>query len=296
MSNPATLALEVDVVHPRDLSAGEASVSPFDAFYGFHILAEGDSWFTLGAIPSSNLLYELRLAKWSQVFNLAYPGDTIKHIGDLTGNRDFKKYVSNARFNYPWDALLLSGGGNDVIDAAPSLIRRRAVGPAGEPDSWIDGGALTRLLADIQAGYRALHAMWNSAASKSAGRPIVLHTYDYATPRNAPARFLGTVGVLGPWLYPAFKGTATDIVLQQRIANRLMDSLAEVLLALDGASGKPEALANVHVVDTRNTLVMANPADIGRSNDWLNEIHPTLDGYRKIANRLSAKLNSLMPA
>lgn len=294
MSDPATLALQVDVVHPRDLSAGEASVSPFDAFYGFHILSEGDSWFTLGAIPSSNLLYELRLAKWSQVFNLAYPGDTLKHIGNIAGNRDFKKYVANARFNYPWDALLLSGGGNDIIDAAPQLIRRRAVGPAAEPDSWIDGPALAALLLSITDGYRALHTLWNSKASKSVGRPIVAHTYDYATPRNAAARFLGSVSVMGPWLYPAFLGTATDIVLQQRIANRLIDSLAEALLALDGASGKPEALANLHVVDTRNTLVMANPADIGSSNDWLNEIHPTLDGYRKIATRLSAKLNQFI--
>ncbi|MEO5733781.1 MAG: hypothetical protein ABIN96_13200 [Rubrivivax sp.] len=294
MNSNLTLALPVDVVHPRDLTAGDASVSPFDAYYGFHLLAEGDSWFTLGAVPSSNLLYELRLAQWSQVFNLAYPGDNIKLIGDLASNRDFKKYVANPRFNYPWDALLISGGGNDVITAASELVRRRALGPVGEPDSWINGPALAALLMSIQTSYRQLHALWNDPSSKSAGRPIVLHTYDYATPRNAPARFLGAIRMRGPWLYPAFQGTATDIVMQQRIANRLIDRLAETLLPLDGASGAPEALANVHVVDTRNTLVMANPADIGRSNDWQNEIHPTLDGYRKIAARLSARLSLLL--
>jgi lysophospholipase L1-like esterase len=294
MPETTALALPVDVVHPADLRAGEASVSPFEPEYGYHLLAEGDSWFTLGAVPSSNLLYELRLAKWSQVFNLAYPGDTIKNIGNLAGNRDFRKFVVNQRFNYPWDALLLSGGGNDIIDAAPKLIRRRAVGPATEPASWIDSTALGELLKSIQQGIGQLHAMWNASSSKSAGRPIVLHTYDYATPRNAPARFLGTISVLGPWLYPAFQGTATSIMLQQRIANLLIDRLADALLVLDGACGGPEALANVHVVDTRNTLVMANPVDVGRSNDWLNEIHPTLEGYRKIAARLSATLNALL--
>lgn len=293
---PATpLALPVDVVHPADLHAGEASVSPFDPDYARHFLAEGDSWFTIGAIPSSNLLFELRLARWTQVFNLAYPGDTIKHMSEIVAQKDLRKYVADPKFNYPWDALLLSGGGNDLIDAAPKLIRREPDGPADDPASYIDAAALDALLADIQAGYRTLHGIWNSDRSKSAGRPIFLHTYDYATPRNAPARFLGTVRILGPWLYPVFKGTTIEIVTQQRIASRLIDRLAQALLALDEASGDPAALIGMHVVDTRDTLVMANPSELGRSNDWLNEIHPTLDGYRKIAARLSARINEVLP-
>jgi hypothetical protein len=48
------------------------------------------------------------------------------------------------------------------------------------------------------------------------------------------------------------------------------------------------------VVDTRNTLVRANPTERGNSNDWINEIHPNLGGYRKIAARLSARINAVL--
>ena len=34
--------------------------NPDNAMYKYKLLAEGDSWFTLGAVPSSNLLFNLQ--------------------------------------------------------------------------------------------------------------------------------------------------------------------------------------------------------------------------------------------
>jgi lysophospholipase L1-like esterase len=291
------LALPVDVVNPRDLGHGETGVHAGDPDYPWHILAEGDSWFTIAAIPSSNLLFELRLGRWTQVLNLAYPGDTLRRIGDLVGNVDLLQQLAQRNFNTAWDALLLSVGGNDVIEAAPALIRRSpAAGmDPSRPESHLDEPALEALLQGIQEGCGRIAALRDSAESKSRGCPVFVHTYDYVTPRRAPARFIGLVPFRGPWLYEAFAGSGLDIVLQQQIANLLIDRLAAALLELDGAnaaSGK--ALPGLHVVDTRNTLVMANPVDVGNSNDWLNEIHPNLWGYRKIAARLSAAINEVL--
>jgi lysophospholipase L1-like esterase len=49
-----------------------------------------------------------------------------------------------------------------------------------------------------------------------------------------------------------------------------------------------------HVVDTRNLLQRAEIDAKGNSGDWLNEIHPNSDGYRKIADRLAAKLHRVL--
>ncbi len=287
--------LPPDVIHPQDLRTGEASPTVGDPDYAWHVLAEGDSWFTIGAVPSSNLLFELRLAKWTQVFNLAYPGDTMKHIGQLVENPDLRQWLAKPRFNAHFDALLLSAGGNDVIDAAPGLVSPTPLdgGPASEPASYVHHERLGVLLKDVQDGFARILALRDAPGSLSAGAPAFAHTYDYLTPRNAPARFLGTVPILGPWLYKAFCGSGLDVVLQQRIANLLVDALAEALLELDAEQGR-RPLPALHVVDTRNTLVPANPAEQGRSNDWLNEIHPTLDGYRKLADRLSARINAVL--
>ena len=102
------------------------------------------------------------------------------------------------------------------------------------------------------------------------------------------------MGIAGPWLFKAFAGSGIDISLQQRIADLLTDGLADALLALDSASAGGKALPAFHVIDTRNTLVRANPTERGNSNDWINEIHPNLGGYRKIAARLSAKVNEVL--
>lgn len=291
-------SLAPDLVHPRDLGHGELSPTIGDPEYGWHLLAEGDSWFTIGAIPSSNLLYELRLRRWTQIFNLAYPGDTIKHISELVDNADLHTWLAKRNFATRFDGLLLSGGGNDVIAACGDLIRPTPQ-PGSNPAwgaSYLNEDPLNALLGAIQQGFARIVALRDSATSLSQGAPAFVHTYDYATPRNAPARFAGGIALIGPWLYKVFRNTGLDVVLQQRIANALTDRLAEALLALDSVQGQPGVrLPAFHVLDTRNTLVPANPTDIGSSNDWLNEIHPTLDGYRKIAARISAAVNANLP-
>jgi len=298
MPPPASyLALPVDVVNPRDLGHGETGVHAGDPDYPWHFLAEGDSWFTIAAIPSSNLLFELRVGRWAQVLNLAYPGDTLRRVDDLVANTDLDQQLAQRNFNTAWDLVLLSVGGNDVIEAAPSLIRHSP--PAGadpsRPESYVEAAALDALLQEIQQGCGRIVALRDSVDSKSRGCPVLIHTYDYVTPRDAPARFIGLLPMRGPWLYRAFAGSGLAIALHQRIADLLIDRLAAALLELDvanTASGK--ALPGFHVVDTRNTLVRANPADRGNSNDWLNEIHPNLWGYRKIAARFSAAINEVL--
>jgi hypothetical protein len=78
----------VQVVTVTDVYSGDPGSSPGSAEFAYRILAEGDSWFTIGGIPSSNLLYEMRLPQPGIVCNIAYPGDTLKHVAELARNQD----------------------------------------------------------------------------------------------------------------------------------------------------------------------------------------------------------------
>ena len=290
------LALAVDVINPRDVGHGENAESPDNPDYPWHFLAEGDSWFTIAAIPSSNLLLELRLGRWTQILNLAYPGDTLRNIETLVSNKDLTRFLAKRNFCSHFDALLLSGGGNDLINGVGALIRKEPR-PGDDPaaaESYVDAPAYAALLLKVQEAFATIVSVRDSATSLSRGSPAFVHTYDYATPRDAPARFVGAVAIAGPWLFKAFAGSGIDISLQQRIADLLTDGLADALLALDSASAGGKALPAFHVIDTRDTLVRANPTERGNSNDWINEIHPNLGGYRKIAARLSAKINEVL--
>jgi len=300
---PATstdLSLLADLLFPIQIGKGSPPADPNDAQYAWHLIAEGDSWFSIGGIPSSNLLNDMRLPRWTQILSIAEPGDTIKRMSDIVENPDFRKFVAKPNFSYAFHGLLLSAGGNDLIDnAAKVIVSKLPKGLSAEdPASYIDWSFLNAVLDGIRKDIGTLHALWRSPKSKSADSPIFLHTYDYATPRNAPTMFFGAKKLTGPWIFKAFakSGLALSVTMQQRVTDLMFDALAEALLSLDQASTTGHALTGVHVVDTRNTLVRANPAEIGNSNDWLNEIHPNAGGYRKIAARLSAKVAEVLSA
>ena len=50
------------------------------------ILAEGDSWFSIGGFPGSNLLFPLRLPRPAILVSLAQPGDTIRRMSSIASN------------------------------------------------------------------------------------------------------------------------------------------------------------------------------------------------------------------
>jgi hypothetical protein len=266
------------VVGLDDLSSDDPAMNPNDEGYALRFLGEGDSWFSINAVPwSANLLEQLRFDGPSIVLTLAQPGDTIRRMSDLSRNRLLAMYLGNPRFASQWDAVFFSGGGNDVIDAAGSIIVR---GAGDDPIAYIDALAMDATLKVIADGYRRVVDLRDRPDSPNRRRPIVVHTYDYATPRDAPALFLGLPAV-GPWLYRALNlAGVRDPAIRQSVADLVIDALADTLLTLG------EELPNFFVVDTRGTLDRAAPTAKANDKDWLNEIHPNSRGYAKIAARI----------
>jgi len=254
-------------------------------FYDNLILAEGDSWFTIGGLFAPNLLMSLRFHKDTIILNCASPGDTIVHMSSLAHNYVYKEAL---RYGYAWDAILLGGGGNDLIDRADEIIldKTQRQGQAIQgPADYCDQEQLDALIDDVQEGYRTLVSVRDNASGTAGTTPIFVHTYDYPTPRNAPARFI--VATIGPWIYKALTRSEIPEHDWQALTDYLYDQLAEGILEL---TRPPHVLPNFHVIDTRKTLVRAALNTLGDSGDWVNEIHPNEDGYKKIAKKLEKKL------
>ncbi|MCU0973284.1 MAG: SGNH/GDSL hydrolase family protein [Burkholderiales bacterium] len=280
----------VQVVTIADVYSGDPGSNPGSAEFAYRILAEGDSWFTIGGIPSSNLLYELRLPQPAIVCNIALPGDTLKGIAELARNQDLKKLLTE-RFGYRWHAILLSAGGNDLIERAPQLLRNPGNGSIDARD-YLVTEQLEGFVRDVQDGYRAIIALRDATESANHGVPIVVHGYDYPTPRNAPAHFVA-VPLLGPWLQRAFDDLQIAEAVRVPITDFLVDVLAEAIKTL---AAEPTALPGFHYVETRGTLQRAATGATGTSGDWLNETHPSHEGYRKIAAIIGAKVGTLVAA
>ncbi len=260
---------------------------PESALYQRRVLAEGDSWFTLGAVPSSNILFHIQTPQRTALVTIAEPGDTIVNMGDPDRMLQLRRLIAVPRFAYAWDAILISGGGNDLIESAPLLLRDPGTAGA-TPEDYVDPGALLALREHVQGAYRNIVDIRDSTESRSQGKPIYVHTYDYPTPRDAPARFL-SVGIRGPWLLPAMLLASVPESMWIAVSDHLLDQLAEMILDLDADNGA-HPLPAFHVIETRKTLQPARLDTTASDGDWQNETHPNTGGYRKLGAKISAAL------
>jgi hypothetical protein len=275
-------------------------IGPDPSNFQFHFLAQGDSWFSIGSIvpvATTNILAEMDFPFTAYAVNCARPGDTLAHMVDWRKDPNFRTLLASVKAS-PWHAILMSAGGNDVIDAAsvPPVMDGKET-PRDRrlflrPEEWAAEGGASRYISE--AGWRlfedhlspqfdAVVAARDGDGSLSKGMPVFFHLYDFITPRPSPS-----VAVLlstGPWLAPAL--TAYEIPPEDWIETSgiLMNRLADIVIA---AAAR---LPNVHVVDTRRSLVPASIHDPRMTLHWANEIHPTKAGYAILARKYAATVS-----
>jgi hypothetical protein len=262
--------------------------------YPTRFLAQGDSWFSIGALPAittSNILQQIVLGVDASAINCAQPGHRLVNMVEWKRDRGFARLLKG-KFAYKWHGILLSGGGNDLIAAAgvlPFYPDGRPIEPEYrlllKPPEWGPASAgAGRYISDagwatfdthLSAQFSDLIAARDKDINRNA--PLFCHCYDYIQPRNAPV-----MAHVGPWLYPAFMaygipaGDWAGVV--RELIDRLNKLLADSITRLNAGGDK-----RLYLVDTRGTLTPAVPGSTDKSNDWENEIHPTRDGYEKLA-------------
>lgn len=284
------------IYRPQDLSSNEP---PDLAALGLRLLAEGDSWFTIGSLnpaKNSNLLFELEFGQSAAAVNCGYPGDTLRRMASISSDPQFASLLSGPLARH-WDGILLSAGGNDLIDAVQ--LRGPGLAPAQrlllEAAEWGDtalGAARYVSTAGWQtfAGYvqaNLEHLVRLRDRGPSAGVPIFMHTYAVPTPRPAGAG-LGA----GPWLHPALQAYAIPEADRLPLAAHLIGRLRDLLLACAADTTRFPAL---QVFDsTTVALDPAAPGSTGESGDWVNEIHLGWRGYEKIATPWARQIEAVI--
>jgi hypothetical protein len=295
--------MKPDLFTPADL---RKNTPPPLSDYGWRVLAEGDSWFSITATgrANSNLLAELDVARSTAIVNCAAPGATLQRMVDRRADGTCHRFLQG-RTAYTWDAVLLSAGGNDLIAAAQTppaaadgtltplgrrLLRTPEEAGAGlNAADWISEPGWATLAGHLQSEL-AIFAGWRNAGP-SAARPLLLHTYAVPVARPAGAG-LSPQG----WLYPTLQAYGVPAALRQPVTELLFERLRSLLRALDADSGAPQALPGVHVFDSAGQVPLdaAQPGARGRSGDWVNEIHLTSGGYRKVGRAMGAWMAQVM--
>ncbi|MGK0270793.1 MAG: hypothetical protein ACI88H_001443 [Cocleimonas sp.] len=253
-----------------------------------NIISEGDSWF---AYPPkwiivgkpSNLISHI--SKWTKrkanFYSMASNGD---EAVDMVSGKQKHQLVDVLRWHHkrknrkPVDLLLFSGGGNDVVgdnDFARFLNGDGASYTTAE--QCVNIPRLDRKVKQIGLAYQELLDIRDHYSPTTI---VITHTYDYPYPSLVGGAFLGGLIKTKAWMKRFMDEVKIKEELQADVIKIFMEKIGDELMSISGRE-------NFIVVDSRGTLK-------GKT-EWLNEIHPTSDGFEAIAELIFEKMKSKFP-
>ncbi len=252
------------------------------SYAGPVMLAEGDSWFEY---PFADDVI-MHLSKVYKIYPLARAGDTLAAV-------ETSNDIERALAKVGPQIVLLSAGGNDMVDSLTKYVHRftlarRRTGRAYV--KWTEFGRDLDHLAERLA--RVCRFLVDE------GIDVVVSGYDYPNPRVPE-----TQGA--QWIGPELARDCNihDIPLWHWITQVMIDEYDRRLRvfaeAFNAATQATPASAT-----TRGELVFVSQIDAvyrgaydprigGPHPDWTDEMHPTDDGFGRVAARVANAVDGL---
>ena len=260
---------------PKALKAdgGEPTTEGGGSFAPLQIFAEGDSWFEY-PVPffGGSIIPRLEHRLGVPILNLAKAGDEVRYMLGVEERAVLTKHLTDGcPAGGPWDVLLFSGGGNDIV-GNPMALWVNDWDPALPPADHIKKARFDAALALVRAAYEDLIALRDKLSPTTL---LIFQGYDFAIPDGR-----GICG-LGPWLKPTFDLCKFPaLAAGQAVVKVMLEQFAAMLTSLVGAK--------VAFINGQGTLAP-------QSSSWHNELHPARAGFETFADIFQLKLKELFP-
>jgi hypothetical protein len=244
------------------------------------MLAHGDSWFDYPLAGN-----DLSLNNTDVIVQLETMGNinpailNISHHGDATTDEmslpKQQRMIESLQEPANWadagkpDAILFSGGGNDIAGDRFCIFLDYAT-PGG---TGLNAKRFQEVVGMVEASYLDLFVFRDRYAQ---GVPIFGHCYDFPIPNGVHPI------CAGPWLQPSLEFCGwTDLGQGATIARSALVAFKNLVVKLAG-----DPANNFIVVDTQGLL---------RPADWANELHPFPSGFKTIAGKFVDALRNKFP-
>ena len=233
------------------------------------IVSEGDSWFSYPFHRNTIDHLDTSLGRKHRFCLLRLERNSDELLQILSGRQKLR--LRRILSRYPIDALLMSGGGNDLLGPDLNALLRKQVEPS-NPGDLLHSERVSRRLRQLRDAYRDLLAIRDDY--RPACR-IYAHGYDYPVASGKPTRRFG-FALAGPWIRPALEDHGIhDQETQEKVLRTLLDAFNEMLAGLASTRRR-----FVHV-DLRGTL---------SAKQWKDEVHPTSAGFSLVAEQFHRAL------
>lgn len=257
---------------PKTAKGGRA---PKSAAKPLQVFAEGDSWFDYPVLFfGGGLIPRLEKKLGVPILNLAKAGDEVRY---MLGVKERKLLIEQFTKGCPaggsWDAMLFSGGGNDIVDN-PMALWIRDFNATLPPAALIHQGRFDAALALVRGGYEDLIGLRDSLSPQTR---LFFHGYDFAIPDGRGVCFMG------PWLKPTFdlRGFPT-LASRFAVTKILLQQFAAMLQSLESSH------ARVAFINGQGTLAP-------QPSSWDNELHPEKAGFNAFATLFHQALKATFP-
>jgi len=241
-----------------------------------NLIGQGDSWFDypLPFPDHTDVLAHLRRlpSMRPEVLSLAHHGEAAE---DMLGVKKLHELLDQLKnpANGKFDAILFSGGGNDLAGDQFRLWLMDAAANGMDPTKGLNPARVKSILGVVAAGYEDLFAA-RDGVDKTI--PIFGHSYDFGIPNGNPAP------CAGPWLKPGLDDRGwTNPSAARAIVKQLLETFASMLDAFAAQAGN-----NFVHVKTQGTLA---------DEQWANELHPKPDGFAAITAKFVDALRVRFP-
>src|SRR6185437_297023 len=210
-----------------------------------------------------------------RILNLSHFGDATMDEMGLEKQKRLIKALNNTNnwLNGKPDAILFSGGGNDIA-GDPFCIYLDYKNAASHTPG-LNSERFAGRLASVRSSYLDLFAFRDHYA---AGVPIFGHAYDLARPIPSPHP-----PCTGPWMWPGLSFTGWNIAEGTQIIHDALYAFRDMLAKLERSDRPPYKFK---VIPTQGTLTDA---------DWANELHPYPPGFQMLADKFLTALRSHFP-
>lgn len=259
----------------RRRAPGAPVVKGAPAAQPLQVFAEGDSWFDYPfPLFGGGIIKRLQDMLGVPILNLAKAGDEVRFMLGVEERRILARQLTDGcPAGGPWDALLFSGGGNDIV-ANPMALWVRDFDPALPPKDLIHQSRFKAALELVRAGYEDLISLRDAL---SPGTHVIFHAYDFAIPDGRGICFMG------PWLKPTLdlRKFPAGSPARFEVVKAMLKQFAELLLSLE----RPNS---VTFINSQGTLTP-------NTSSWHNELHPSKEGFKKFATLFHTKLKALFP-
>lgn len=236
------------------------------------IISEGDSWFSFPEHDNTIDHLDQFADRKISLLRLEASGDKALRI--VGGRQKIRLANYLRRFNV--QALLFSGGGNDIVgaDLLPLLNQRQ------DGMTWqqcINEETTAARFDRLRSAYLDIVHLRNE---NQPGCVLYVHSYDLAIPSGKAVHAWGFK--IGPWMKEnlELKGI-TDAADQKQIIHELLHRFDSMLRQL--------------VKDHQDVVHIETLGTLG-ANEWNDELHPTADGFHKIAEKFRKELKKQFPA